>query len=328
MRKSPGFYLIDGGIEMAEKDYAYAVGRIRAMENKLLPVGFFERLLTAPSIEESARLLGETEYGGRETGGDFEDILEEQLGQLYQFLREQTADAPELLVFLRRWDVHNLKLLVVTAGHGRPSRLGIIPFADLKKMVEGVLPSTLPAEINEVLADLPERGPERAAALDRAYYRYGRRVLERSSALLAAYWRARRDLINLQLFLRLRKSGAPVKEFELFMVEPGYIERRQWVENYTQPLTSLASLVNNTPYAHLVRGEEVFNALPLLEREIDNYLLDLVKEAKYVPLGIEPVIGYLLAKEREVLNLRFVFAGKKNKLPVETVRRRLRNVYV
>jgi V/A-type H+-transporting ATPase subunit C len=319
---------LTGGLKLAEKDYAYAVGRIRALENKLLPVGFFERLLAAPSLEESARLLGETEYGSRETAGDFEDILEEQLGQLYQFLREQTDDAPELLVFLRRWDVHNLKLLVVAAGRGQPSKLGIIPFAELKKMVEGALPSALPTEINEVLADLPEHGPERAAALDRAYYRYGRRVLERSSQLLAAYWRARRDLLNLQLFLRLRKSGAPVKEFELFMVEPGYIGREQWVEHYTQPPSSLASLLNNTPYAHLVRGEAVFDALPLLEREIDNFLLELMKEAKFVPLGIEPVIGYLLAREREVLNLRFVFAGKKNELPVETVRRRLRNVYV
>ena len=114
----------------------------------------------------------------------------------------------------------------------------------------------------------------------------------------------------------------------MFMVEPGYINSQQWRENYAQLPQSLASLVNNTPYYHLIRGEEAFSSLPILEREIDNYLLELIKKAKLIPLGIEPVIGYLLAKEREVLNLRFVFAGKKNKLPVETVRRRLRNVYV
>ncbi|NLW56543.1 MAG: hypothetical protein GX050_08020 [Firmicutes bacterium] len=313
---------------MAERDYAYAVGRIRVLETKLLPLGFFERLLTTPTVEESVRMLSETEYASRETAGDFEDILEEQLGQLYQFLREQTADAPELLVFLQRWDVHNLKLLVVAAGRGQPSKLGLIPFAELKKMVDGSLPSALPKEINEVLADLPEYGPAQAAAFDRAYYRYGRRILEKSSKLLGAYWRARRDLLNLQIFLRLRKSGAPVEEFELFMVEPGYIERERWVENYTQSSLSLASLVNNTPYAHLGRDEEVINALPILEREIDNFLLEQIKEAKSIPLGIEPVIGYLLAKEREILNLRFVFAGKKNKLPVETGRGRLRNVYI
>lgn len=313
---------------MAERDYAYAVGRIRALETKLLPVGFFERLLTTPSVEESARMMGETDYGSRELAGDFEDVLEEQIFQLYQFLREQTDDAPELQVFLRRWDIHNLKLLVVAAGRGKPSRLGVIPFDDLKKMADGLLPSALPTEVNEVLSHLPEHGPEQAAALDRAYYRYGRRILEQSSELLAAYWRARRDLLNLQIFLRLRKAGAPVHEFKMFMVEPGYIDGQQWVENYAQPLQSLTSLVNKTPYYNLVRGEEAFSSLPLLEREIDNFLLEMIKQAKLVPLGIEPVIGYLLAKEREVLNLRFVFAGKKNKLPVETVRRRLRNVYV
>ena len=68
-------------------------------------------------------------------------------------------------------------------------------------------------------------------------------------------------------------------------------------------------------------------ALPAVERAIDNLLLETIAPAKSIPLGIEPLIGYLLAKEREILNLRLVITGKLNKLPEETVRRRLRNVY-
>ena len=47
---------------MADKDYAYAVGRIRILETKLLPAAFFERLLKATSVSNALRLLEETAY--------------------------------------------------------------------------------------------------------------------------------------------------------------------------------------------------------------------------------------------------------------------------
>ncbi len=315
-------------MEMAKKDYAYAVGRIRVLETKLLPVGFFERLLNTTSLDETLRLMGETDYGSKDCDADFENILEEQLLEVYHFLRRQTSDAPELLVFLRRWDIHNLKLLVAAEAEGHPSILGVTPFEELEEMVTNSEYTELPLEFNEVLENLPEGGPERAAALDKAYYGYGRRILGKCSQLLGDYWQTRLDLINLQIFLRLRNANASTKEFFKFMVEPGIIESEKWAELFNAPYQNLALLLSNSPYQNLLRGgEEIFKYLPFLERETDNFLLEIIKEAKMISLGIEPLIGYLLAKEREVLNLRLVFAGKKNKLPAETVRRRLRNVY-
>ncbi len=314
---------------MAERDYAYAVGRIRVLETKLLPVGFFERLLNTNSLDETLRMMGETEYGTKDLTVDFEKTLEEQLLQIYNFLRELTSDAPELLVFLRRWDVHNLKLLVVAEGRGKPSRLGIMPIEELRKMVESSDYKGLPKEFKAVLEHLPESGPEQAAELDKAYYRYGLRILNKNSRLLGDYWQARQDLINLQIFLRLRKAGALVEEFKRFMVEPGVIDSKQWIDNYNLPEANLAIILKNSPYENLLRGkEEIFKNLPFLESEIDDFLLDMIKKAKAIPLGIEPLVGYLLAKEREVMNLRLILSGKENKLPAETVRRRLRNVYI
>ncbi|GAI62431.1 unnamed protein product, partial [marine sediment metagenome] len=43
-----------------------------------------------------------------------------------------------------------------------------------------------------------------------------------------------------------------------------------------------------------------------LEKLFDDYLLNFVKKAKYISFGIEPLIGYLVAKEMEVKNLRTV----------------------
>ncbi|NLM37241.1 MAG: hypothetical protein GX202_03835 [Firmicutes bacterium] len=314
---------------MAERDYAYAVGRIRILETKLLPASFFERLLKTASVQETLRLLAEVEYAAEALNVDYEQAFEEELEKVYRFLRGLTNDAPELLVFLHRWDVHNLKLLVVAGEHGQPSKLGVIPFAELKRMVaEGDYPG-LPRELAATMANLPASGPERAAALDRAYYRYGQRVFDKGPALLRDYWQARRDLLNLILFLRLQKKGVSVEEFTGFMVEPGVVDRQHWLAQYAEDQPQLTKVLASTPYRNLALEEEERRAaLPDVERAIDNLLLGVIAAAKLIPLGIEPIIGYLLAKEREILNLRLVITGKQNKLPEETVRRRLRHVYI
>ncbi len=65
-----------------------------------------------------------------------------------------------------------------------------------------------------------------------------------------------------------------------------------------------------------------------LEKLIDDHLMQHLKRAKYISLGIEPLIAYLLAKETEIKNIRTIIVGKLNRLPEETIRERLREPYV
>ena len=43
---------------------------------------------------------------------------------------------------------------------------------------------------------------------------------------------------------------------------------------------------------------------------MDDFLLSFVKGLKVEPHGIEPVIGYLLAKENEIRIIRIIMVGK------------------
>nr|NLM36733.1 hypothetical protein [Bacillota bacterium] len=79
---------------MAERYYAYAVGRIRILETKLLPASFFERLLKTTSVQETLRLLAETDYSSEALAVDYEQAFEEELEGVYRFLRGLTNDAP------------------------------------------------------------------------------------------------------------------------------------------------------------------------------------------------------------------------------------------
>ena len=53
-----------------------------------------------------------------------------------------------------------------------------------------------------------------------------------------------------------------------------------------------------------------------------------VKDALYVPFGIEPIVGFLQAKETEVMNLRMILTGKISGMDDVLIKERLRDTYV
>ena len=87
-----------------------------------------------------------------------------------------------------------------------------------------------------------------------------------------------------------------------------------------------------TDYGNIIReGIEYYkshNSLALLEKNIDNFIMDYMKKAKTIPFGIEPIIGYLYAKENEIKLLRIIMVGQLNNVPPEVIRERLRDSYV
>ena len=65
-----------------------------------------------------------------------------------------------------------------------------------------------------------------------------------------------------------------------------------------------------------------------MEKYLEDQRMDYVKDALYVPFGIEPIVGYLRAKEAEVKDLRMILTGKVSGMDGEAIKERLRETYV
>ena len=61
---------------------------------------------------------------------------------------------------------------------------------------------------------------------------------------------------------------------------------------------------------------------------MENGLIDIVKPARMVVFGPEPLFGYIVAKERENKLLRIIMVSKLNNIPPDRIRERLRDIYV
>ncbi len=100
-------------------------------------------------------------------------------------------------------------------------------------------------------------------------------------------------------------------------------------------LKSPDAVLANTGYgafrAAVARGIESYKkygSLAGLEKEADDCLVETVRPAKYKSFGIDPVIGFFVARETEIKNLRLILTAKKLNMPVEDIKRRLRLSYV
>ena len=99
-----------------------------------------------------------------------------------------------------------------------------------------------------------------------------------------------------------------------------------------EPLEFLADRLAMSDYAAVVsegvREWQDKGSITHFEKQADDLLTAYLQQGKLRPFGLEPLIGYLYAKEVEIKNIRMILVGKINGLPTELIRERLRDVYV
>ena len=63
------------------------------------------------------------------------------------------------------------------------------------------------------------------------------------------------------------------------------------------------------------------------EKYADNRLISAAKKCKYVTIGAEPLIGYMLARKAQITDLQIIYSGVKTEQNSEKTLERLRELY-
>ena len=95
-----------------DTSYAYAVGRIQAIENRMLDQNKLDLLIGSRSAEEALRMLQDAGYAEGEDVSGYEVLLSRELARAYAILKELAPDREVIDVFLLKNDYHNLKVLI------------------------------------------------------------------------------------------------------------------------------------------------------------------------------------------------------------------------
>lgn len=331
--------------------YAYAVGRIRALEARLLNKSQFESLIAARNAEEALSTLSDTDYGPflseLKKARDFEMVLNEGLKSGLYVISGLSREEKLTNIFRLRYDFHNLKALLKIKYLSSQSQdtnqlplinVGLIEVVKLRKMVEGDDYGGLPRELR-IAAEKAIKAFENTHAarwidiiLDREMFAlFSQRTRDSSYPFLKKYFQIYLDLINIKNFLRTKELKIGKSFFKEIFLEEGGLKESLFLKLYEEPINNLASALSFTFYGTLVSTGIKYwqenRSWSELERLADNCLLSYLRQAKYIVFGLEPLIVYLLVRENEIKMLRIIIAGKLNGLPADLLRSRLRDTY-
>lgn len=204
-----------------EYDYLYISARIHTLETKLLTRERMERMLSARTAEEAARVLAECGYGDFPalTPAGIEETLNQARLALFDDLRRDAPNPNLVDVFRVKYDYHNAKALLKAGAVGRDAGpllldAGRYPAGQLREDVErGDLDrysETFRQAVAAARETLASSGDPQAAdfILDRAYYAEMLQAAQASgSSFLEGYVRLSIDNANLRALVRSLRMG-------------------------------------------------------------------------------------------------------------------------
>lgn len=325
---------------MAEKSYGFAIGNLRARENTLLRDSDFAQLTSLKSTSELAHALADRGMGERGTE-DVSAILESSLNALWIYLEDIIPDRSVLAPFIAENDFHNFKAVLK----------GVIKSLDYSDFL--MRPNNIPVEVMENAVKqkrfdmLPEYMREGAARAYELLISTGDSQLA-DGVLDAACMRTQLDMVgekgfksaytaelvrtsvffaNTKSAIRAAKAGKGAAFLDTTLVDTGYIGAQRIKK---AALGGVEDLLDILPLAgNIGRGAaEAYRISPdEFERYCDNFIMSVAKKARFITMGAEPAVGYMMARLYELKNLRIVYSGIKTGQSQEKTLGKLRELY-
>lgn len=322
--------------------YGFAVGKVRVLETRVFGDATYERLVDAPTFDEQRRILSDTAYGsfleGVSTADDVEAGLEGALDEIYRFLVTASLPEPVVRFFRVRYDFANLRAVLKARLLGVSTEdllvdLGTIDVDTITGPASG-LPEHLRVLAEEFSVDTSDDDsvsitPEDIdSAVERALFAEIRATAKASgSRFLRDLAELEIDVANAKTAIRARRRSMPLADLAGLLVKGGTLKVGAIEEAYTLPFDEFVETLARVPRLKGVPSEDLADPARL-DVVTDNLGVRFLRSGRAVPVGPEPVIAYVLAREAEVRAVRTVLIGKLAGLSSDALRARLREVYV
>ncbi len=263
------------------------------------------------------------------------DTYEKILGLSSKDMKEVVA------VLLKRFEANNLKNILRGKFAGASSEEISATLVPVNKMNADFLLNLLKKEkIHDIISALKPSEALKAAlgefektgkisclenALDKEFYSELHGLAKRipkEGKLLSQFMKTEIDNVNIRIILRLKSAGIENSEIIKHLNFEGHKLSKKTLVHLanSQDLPTLIGRLEKSPYSGVLsRGIKKFRetgTLAVMETELSKNLL---KQAGFFlhqhPLSIGPIIGFSIAKEAEIRNLRMIAQARHRGLP-------------
>lgn len=318
--------------------YVYAVARIRSKELSLLNDQAIGQLLAAKDYGECLRMLADRGWGNGESDISAETMLADEREKTWALIGELVDDLSPFDVFLYANDYHNLKAAIKLVCTGEQDfgvfiSHGTLPPQEIRRMVENQAFSELPegmrAPAEEAYTALSQTGDGQLCdiILDRAALEAVVRAGQESKIpLFVLYAELTAASANIKTSVRCLKTGKSVDFIRRALAPCSTLGVSLLAKAASESMDAICDYLAQTDYASAVSA--LRQSPSAFERWCDNLMIQRIKPQQYEPFGIGPLAAYILGRENEIKSVRIILLGKLNGLPEESIRERVREMYV
>ena len=330
-------------MKQKDNDYIFLSTRVKAMERGLLTKERIEQMLDAHTTEEAAKVLVDCGYSEMTeiTGTELDRILREKQQEIMADLGSSAPNKFVVDVFKLRYDYHNAKVLVKSEALGTEQDDLLMEGGryDRQRLAEDF-------RRDEMLAysDIFRRGINRAREilgstgdpqqadfiLDRAYFEEMTALAKASeSDFLKGYVSLCIDVANLRSAVRASRLGKGPDFLSQVLVPGGAVSEQSLCAARGEELGTLfhTSRLAEAAEEGAAKSAPGSGALTDFERMCADAGMGYLSDGRRVPFGVEPIVGYLFARESEATIIRIIMTGRMAGLDRSIIRQRLRRTY-
>jgi V/A-type H+-transporting ATPase subunit C len=328
-QKTLDFYLYPP-IGTEDFRYAYSTAKVRALWSLLLSKAVLQDMTNAPSFEQAIDLLSTTEYALPSGAKSLKEI-ETMLGTLRKNVRnlfeKLMINKTVVELFKSRDDYANIRLLLRRTLTEKPigtdySFEGNVSPEHFEEIFElekyELLPGYLQHAVEQgILAYYHYKDIRHIDyAIDRCQAQFQFETAEKlNNVFLTSLFNVQVDLINIKTMLRLKFTGS--EERDAFL-PAGFIEHERLKYGVDAEYDGLGQLFFATPYHRIVETSVNYlsseKSFIKTEQQCDSYISEFILTTQIITAGPQPVIGYLLEKEKEIRTIRLILTARKNSL--------------
>ena len=160
------------------------------------------------------------------------------------------------------------------------------------------------------------------AALD-AIYQAGK---ESPDKIIQDYAESTVAVADIKIAVRSQKTAKSTDFMKRAMEECDSLSVSQLSKAALSGMDAICEYLRGTAYAE---GADALAESPsAFERWCDNRIIQTISPEKYHAFTIGPVIAYVIARQNEIKTVRIILSGKQNELPDDSIRERVREMYV
>lgn len=333
---------------MDSMEFTQVIPRLRVLETRLLDKAKIDRMIDGDSANEALKVLQESEYANVMTGvkraEDYEEVLSKELKRVYELMYDASPSKSLIDLMSIKYDYHNIKVLLKGMFLNKDLSDMLIPVGKvnlsiLKHSIDNNNLGDLPSAMRNGIEKTKEvfegtKDPQQIdIILDNAMFEEMKEIAKGlDDRFVDKYVSALIDLTNLKTLLRVKKQNKNRDFLQEVIINGGAIDEDTLVALLNDAPENISNKLAFTNYNEIIKiGIEDYtktDSASLLEKLVDNYIMDMMKEAKFIPFGVEPILAYVYAKETEIKVIRIIMVGKLNNISGEVIRERLRDIYV